>query len=122
MFHRKRILFAALAIAAIPVTIVAVYYTWGNILDPLDGGRTVVAVPKFIGQTREAIEAKYRKPSDYSAGHFGLPDISYVKQHSPAISATYMRFSGRLFLSFEQRQGEWVCFRSLWCPNGWDFD
>ena len=127
MSRRKRCLFAAFSIAAFLivflVAVISVYSIWGNILDPLDFGRSLKQPVGFGGQTKEAIEAKYGKPTGESAGVFGLPDISYVKFHSRAITTTYIRFSGRLFLSFEQRQdGEWVCFDSLWCPNGVVFD
>jgi hypothetical protein len=121
MFRRNRLLLAALVVAAIPLAAFVIYRTWGNILDPLDAGRTIVE-GRFVGQTKAAIEARYGKPTREHAGYYGKPDVSYEKEHSPAITTLYIRFSGRLFLSFEQREGEWVCFDSLWCPNGWDFD
>lgn len=117
MSRPKRSLFVALVVAGVLLAGISIYAIRGNVFDPLDGGRTPVQ-GQFVGQTRAAIEAKYGKPTDEWTGHYGNPPVSYAEQHSPAISTTYQRFGGTLYLSFEPRQGEWVCFSSDWLPNG----
>lgn len=115
---RKRILIAVVAIFVAFAAAVTIYAVRGNIFDPLDRGRSVVS-GEFVGQKRAAIEAKYGPPSGECKGHYGNPGYEYEKQHDPAITLTYIRGGGSLYLSFEQnKQGEWVCFSSHWMPNG----
>jgi len=121
VIHRKRLIFSVLAAVCIFLLVISTYFIWGNIFDPLDGGRAPVP-GRFVGQRKETMEATYGRPTSEWAGHFGAPDASYAELHSPAISTTYERLSGTLYLSYEQRQGEWVCFDSFWCPNGWTVD
>lgn len=118
MFRRKRVLIAAFAVAAAIVAAATIYVVRGNIFDPLNRGRSVVS-GEFVGQTRTTIEAKYGPPTNECKGHYGNPGYEYEKQHDPAITVTYVRGGGTLYLSFERnKQGEWVCFSSHWMPNG----
>jgi hypothetical protein len=117
--RRKTILFVA-AVSAVGIVAIAVYLVRGNIFDPLNRGRSPVS-GEFIDQSRKAIEAKFGPPSHECKGHYGAPPVFYTSQHDPAITVTYERGGGTLYLSFDQREGEWVCFRSDWMPTGWVF-
>jgi hypothetical protein len=77
---------------------------------------------EYIGWTRTAIEAKHGPPSHEWQGHYGPPvDEEYARKHDPAVTVIYERGDGTLYVSFEKKNGEWICFRSDWMPTGWVF-
>jgi len=117
MSRRKRILVLAFVVSAACIAALAVYLVRGNIFDPLNRGRSPVS-GEFVGQTRTAIEAKYGPPSHECKGHYGSPPCEYTKKYDPAITVTYERGGGTLYLSYHEQQGEWVCFSSDRMPNG----
>ena len=90
---------------------------FGNLFDPLDAGRNSVS-GQHVGQTKQAIVARFGPPSNQWEGHYGNPDDRYCKANNPAITFIYERPSGILYLSFKQVNGAWVCFTSDWMPNG----
>jgi hypothetical protein len=114
---RERILIAVIAVFVVFVAAVTICVVRGNIFDPLNRGWSVV-VDDFVGQKKAAIEARHGKPSNEWAGYYGRQPIEFTKQHSLAISTACERGGGILYLSFEQKNGEWVCFKSHWMPNG----
>jgi hypothetical protein len=73
---------------------------------------------EYHGQTRAAILTRLGPPTHEWNGHYGNPPLGYVDAHSPAISMIYERPFGRLYLSFEQVDGEWICFSSSWLEPG----
>jgi hypothetical protein len=97
------------------MTALVVYLVRGDIFDPLNRGRSPVS-GEFVEQSRTAIEAKCGPPSAEWEGHYGNPPNEYTREHDPALSVTCRRGAGTLFLSFERRNGEWVCFSSDWMP------
>jgi hypothetical protein len=107
--------FSTLALLA--VVVLATYMYRGNPFDPIDRGKSV-ATDEYVGQTKASIVAQYGQPTCQWAGHYGQPPEDYVKQHDPAVSCTYTRATGALYISFEQKGGQWVCFSSHWVPNG----
>jgi hypothetical protein len=89
-----------------------------NPFDPLDGGIDP-STGKFVGKTKASILRRFGEPSHQWEGHYGAPSWDYASQHSPAVTFMYERWTGIHYLSFELVDGEWVCFRSSWMPNGW---
>jgi hypothetical protein len=81
-----------------------------NPFDPLDAGTEPVS-GQYVGQTRDAIERRFGAPSRVRAGHYYMKDPS-------AVTLLYERLSGTLYLSFQEVDGEWVCFSSDWVPKG----
>jgi hypothetical protein len=91
-----------------------------NPFDPMDSGRSPVE-GEYVHQTREAILSRFGTPSHQWQGYYGNPDLSYTSTHSPSITMTYIRPTGVLYLSFEEVNGEWICYSSHWMPDGWVF-
>jgi hypothetical protein len=108
---------ATLVMAAFLASCLAVYFFMGNVLDPLDSGRSSVA-DEYLGQTKVEFIRRHGRPSRQWAGHYGCPRLDYAKQHPSAVTLTYRRWTGTLYLSFEQVGGEWRCFSSHWMPDG----
>jgi hypothetical protein len=73
---------------------------------------------EFVGKRRAEVIHRFGQPTFQWDGHYGLPSGKYVSEHSPATTMSYRRPGGILYLSFEWRCGEWICFSSTWVPNG----
>jgi hypothetical protein len=97
--------------------VLAAYLVRHGAFDSLDGGMMVVQ-NHYAGWTKGDVIGHLGPPSTHSDGHSGDPPLDYARQHSPAITFTYFRPAGTLYLSFEQVNGEWVCFSSDWLPKG----
>ena len=50
-----------------------------------------------------------------------MPGLKYTLTYPDAVSVTYVRPDGELYLSYCWEWGKWVCFRSDWMPEGWVF-
>ncbi len=111
---------ALAVLAAGAAAALAVYLYRGNPFDPIDRGKSPVA-DQYVGQTKAALIAQYGRPTHEWEGHYGNPSLAYAEQHDPAVTLTYVRSTGALYLSFERKGDEWVCFSSCWMPNGWAF-
>ena len=51
-------------------------------------------------------------------GHYGGPPLHFVEQFGPAKTLVFKRWSGSLYVSLHEVDGEWVCFCSSWLPRG----
>jgi hypothetical protein len=116
----RLIRYAALAVLLTSAA-AAVYILRGNPLDPLDRGREPVS-DDYLGMSKAAFVGTYGPPSHQWEGHYGNPRLDYVQQHPGTVSLTYERWTGTLYLSFEEVDGEWRCFSSDWMPDGWVLD
>jgi len=101
--------------SAVVLTLTVLFYR--NPFDPLDSGRNPVE-GEYLHQTRDSIRERFGPPSDEWQGYYGYPPLSYTNLHNPSITMTYIRSAGILYLSFEQVDGEWVCYSSHWMPTG----
>jgi hypothetical protein len=120
MLTSKRVVVVAgIAFSLTAFLVLAVKFYW-NPLDPLDSGRAVV-FGEYVGQTRESILQRFGPPSHEGEGYYGKPEVKWTKAHSPAITMTYVRSTGVLYLSFEEADGTWTCFESAWMPDGSQF-
>jgi hypothetical protein len=76
-------------------------------------------VNEHVGKTMPQILKQFGEPGYEWDGHFGNPRADYAAAQNPARSFVYNRQSGgTLYLSFERRGSEWVCFTSHWLPKG----
>jgi hypothetical protein len=76
---------------------------------------------QFVGHPEASIEEQFGPPTHRWQGHYGNPPVSYRMMYPDAITATYERATGTLYLSFCKEQGRLVCFSSDWVPTGWMF-
>jgi hypothetical protein len=74
---------------------------------------------QFVGHHETSIVERFGPPSWRWEGHYGAPAESYERIYPDAITMTYERKTGTLFLSFCKERGRLVCFRSDWFPVGW---
>ena len=72
----------------------------------------------FVGHTESSIVERFGPPSDRRDGHYAAPPVGYRLRYPDAITATYVRPSGVLYLSFCKERGQLVCFSSDWLPQG----
>jgi hypothetical protein len=116
---RKRIL---LGFGAIVIVLAGFgyYELIGNPFDPIDRGKLPIA-DEYLGKTKTFLIWKYGSPSKEWSGHYANPPTDYIEQHKPAITISYERFTGVLYVSFERKGDEWICFSSHWLPKGWAF-
>ena len=117
---RKRIL-VGLAILITALGGFVLYELRGNPFDPLDRGKEPVS-GQYLGKSKTFIIQKYGSPSKEWAGHYGKPPTDYIEEHSPSTTLLYERFTGTLYISFERKDDDWVCYSSYWLPNGWILD
>jgi hypothetical protein len=72
----------------------------------------------FVGHTESSIVEQFGPPSARGEGHYAAPPVGYRLKYPDAITATYVRPSGVLYLSFCKERGQLVCFSSDWLPQG----
>jgi hypothetical protein len=118
---RRALLTVVLLTLAAGVLIVAFYILHASsFFDPIDRGHDMVR-SEYIGRTKASILEQYGPPTQESSGYYVPRNVQYTKQHEPAVSMTYVRARGVLYLAFEQKGDYWVCFSSTWMPNGMEF-
>jgi hypothetical protein len=117
--RRQRLLWWALGglVALSAGAALIVYLYWGNLFDPMERGRRVVA-SDYVGRTKASVTEEYGPPTREWNGCYGKPPPNYLKLHGQAVTLIYERFTGTLYLSFDPVDDEWVCFSSHWVPNG----
>lgn len=120
MLTRRRIVIVVVAFLSCAAFLILTVIFYRNPFDPLDSGRQPVD-GEYVRQTKESITGRFGPPSHEWEGYYGNPPLDYANAHSPSITTTYIRFTGTLFLSFEQVDAEWICYCSDWMPNGWVF-
>jgi hypothetical protein len=76
---------------------------------------------QFVGHTESSIVERFGLPSTRYRGHYGLPGVLAESKYPDAVTVTYKRPSGVLYLSYCWQWGTWVCFCSDWMPEGWAF-
>jgi hypothetical protein len=65
----------------------------------LEGGSELVS-GQFIGHTEASIVERFGQPTHTWRGHYGNPPLSYRLKYLDAITTTYNRATGTLYLSF----------------------
>ena len=116
-WRRTTAVWAGLGLAVLLALTVKFYR---NPFDPLDAGRWPVS-GQYVGQTKTSLHDRFGPPSHEREGYYGNPEADYARQHSPSVTATYIRSTGVLHLGFESVDGVWVCYSSDWMPSGWGF-
>ena len=86
----------------------------------VDGGSKPTS-GQFVGHPEASIVERFGPPNHHWQGHYGAPPVSYQRTYPDAITATYERSTGTLYLSFCEERGRLVCFRSDWMPTGYVF-
>lgn len=76
---------------------------------------------QFVGHTETSIAERFGPPTYRWQGHYAAPPVSYQRTYPDAVTATYVRPTGTLYLSFCKVRGRLICFRSDWMPSGWVF-
>jgi len=76
------------------------------------------AAKGYLGATMTSVMARRGNPSEKWEGHYGHPDLAYVNAHGPPITMIYNDSLGVLYLSFEQVNGQWVCFSATYVREG----
>lgn len=76
---------------------------------------------QFVGHPESSIVERFGPPTHRWQGRYGAPRVSYRRTYPDAITATYKRPTGILYLSFCKEQGRLLCFSSDWLPEGWEF-
>jgi hypothetical protein len=89
----------------------------GELPAAIEAGRKPV-FGDFYGHTQASIIERFGLPSLRWEGHYGMPPLSYSERYPDAVTMTYRRPTGTLYLSFCLEKGEWVCFSSAWMPTG----
>jgi hypothetical protein len=92
----------------------------GDLPNAIEGGPEP-AFGQFVGHSESSIVVRFGPPSNRWKGHYAAPPISYRLKYPDAITATFVRPSGVLYLSFCREEGRLVCFSSAWMPEGWAF-
>jgi hypothetical protein len=109
--------FVALVIFDLALCLSVAVFFYRTPFDPRkpDSGR-------YVGRTQEYILDRFGSPSHQWEGHYGLRAPSAGPNGGPVVTMTYERWTGMLYLSFEQVNGEWTCYSCDWVPNGWVID
>jgi hypothetical protein len=83
----------------------------------VEGGSEPIS-GQLVGQPESSIVEQFGPPTRRSEGHYGNPPVSYRRAYRDAITVTYVRPTGTLYLSFCTEQDRLVCFSSDWLPTG----
>jgi hypothetical protein len=75
----------------------------------------------LVGKTEAEVLHIWGQPHKEWMGHYGNPPDDYITQNSPARTLMFRRWTGALYVSLKEQNGEWVCFSSDWLPKGWAF-
>lgn len=89
----------------------------GELPHMVEGGQEPIA-GQFVGYSESSIVEQFGPPSTRWKGHYGAPPLVYRWKYPDAVTATYIRPSGTLYLSYCRERGRVVCFRSDWMPAG----
>jgi hypothetical protein len=116
---KSRVIFAIPSLVAILVA-GSIAFCFFNTRQ-FSGGMAQLQAEKLYGQEKQAILKKFGKPTREWVGHYGRPPEDYLQNHKDAISVTYDYSDGKLYLSFEKRGDDWICFSSDWLPEGAEF-
>jgi hypothetical protein len=92
----------------------------GELPQGVEGG-SEPASGRFVGHPEADIVGRFGLPTHRWRGHFGAPPVSYQRAYPDAVTATYERPAGALYLSYCEERGRLVCFSSEWLPAGWVF-
>jgi hypothetical protein len=76
---------------------------------------------RFVGHPEASIVERFGPSTARWQGHYGNPPMSYRRTYPDAVTVTYVRPMGTLYLSFCKEQGLLICFSSDWMPTGWVF-
>jgi hypothetical protein len=73
----------------------------------------------LVGWTEAEVMARYGEPLHEFAGHYGLPDAAWTQRFKrPIKSAIYWRLRGEIYVTFENRNGQWIVVAHLYLPRG----
>src|SRR5208282_2765905 len=62
----------------------------------------------YVGSTESEIVRKWGRATAEWDGHYGNPPLSYVKKFGPAKTLTFERWTGTLYISLHEVNGDWV--------------
>jgi hypothetical protein len=73
----------------------------------------------LVSSTETAVRARYGEPTDEFAGHYGLPDAAWTQTIKGEVkSAVFWPLGGRLYVTFEKRNGKWIVICNSYLPWG----
>jgi hypothetical protein len=76
----------------------------------------------MIALTESAVQSQLGSPHGQFLGHYGNPDAAFTRRFSGAIkTCVYECAGGEEYVSFEQRQGNWVAISNNWLTKGGEF-
>jgi hypothetical protein len=120
MSTRRRALAVLLPLAGAALSLYLVEAWPYLIRDP--AGPPAGELPRSVEGTTEAvIMERFGPPSHRWHGHYAAPPVGYRRVYPDAVTVTYVRPTGVLYLSFCEERGQGVCFTSHWIPEGWVF-
>jgi hypothetical protein len=73
---------------------------------------------RFIGHEEKDVIARFGPPAERFNGQYGAPQVSEQRKYPEAHTLVLVGKGGRLYLSFCQQRGRWVCFSAGWLPDG----
>jgi hypothetical protein len=73
---------------------------------------------QFIGHEEKDVLARFGAPAERFNGHYGAAPVAERRKYPEAHTAVLAGHGGRLYLSFCQQRGRWVCFAASWLPEG----
>ena len=131
MKTRKRVVFGLLLLGCVVGVLCCVYF-WpmltreaigppkGALPDSIEGGNDPVS-GQWVGHVETDVVERFGPPSHRWSGHYAAPPVEYKRRYPDAVTLTYIRPAGILYLSFCRENGRLVCFSSDWLPEGWVF-
>ncbi|MCE9547249.1 MAG: hypothetical protein K8T25_17395 [Planctomycetia bacterium] len=76
----------------------------------------------LVGRTDAEVIARYGQPVSQSAGHYGLVSVVWTQKFKgPIKSGVFWRLRGEIYVSFEQRNGQWIVISNSYLPSGAQF-
>ncbi len=92
----------------------------GELPDQIEGEDQSIH-DKFVGHSKSSIMGRFGPPTEEYNGWYGYPMVEISRKYPDAVTLTYKKPAGILYLCFSIENREWVCFSSTWHPEGWRF-
>ena len=77
---------------------------------------------RLVGQSWATVVDRLGPPEAGWDGHYGLPDIHFVKRHPIAKTLIFPQPGGKLYVCFERKGPTWVTITCSYNPDGWVMD
>lgn len=73
----------------------------------------------LVGNTEATVLTGLGKPSTEWLGHYGLPPLEWTRRFSGEVkSATFTKRGGKVYVTYENRDGMWYVIKNSWLRDG----